>query len=125
LNIYGDTVLSGGSAISVRNKRHRLCLLQEGLLWFLTGGGGAEFLVVGLAFIFVSSCFDVGISEQRIEQAKKIQRIQEYRKNPTLIPIQRLPIPSKPVTSTQREQQPLVDWDTDERYMCFIIERIS
>ncbi|XP_023712198.1 protein FAM219A isoform X4 [Cryptotermes secundus] len=52
--------------------------------------------------------------EQRIEQAKKIQRIQEYKRNPTLIPIQRLPIPSKPVTSSQREQQPLVDWDTDE-----------
>jgi hypothetical protein len=57
----------------------------------------------------------VGIPEQRIEQAKKTQRIQEYRKNPALIPIQRLPIPSKAVTSTHREQQPLVDWDTDER----------
>ncbi|XP_069676996.1 protein FAM219A isoform X4 [Periplaneta americana] len=52
--------------------------------------------------------------EHRIEQAKKIQRIQEYKKNSTLIPIQRLPIPSKAVTSTQREQQPLVDWETDE-----------
>jgi hypothetical protein len=72
--------------------------------------------------MFVSSVsykfyLNVDISEQRIEQAKKIQRIQEYRKNPTLIPIQRLPIPSKAVTSSQREQQPLVDWDTDERYM--------
>jgi hypothetical protein len=72
--------------------------------------------------MFVSSVsyesyFNIGVSEQRIEQAKKIQRIQEYRKNPTLIPIQRLPIPSKAVTSSQREQQPLVDWDTDERWI--------
>jgi hypothetical protein len=65
---------------------------------------------------------NVGVSEQRIEQAKKIQRIQEYRKNPTLIPIQRLPIPSKAVTTTQREQQPLVDWDTDERCIHFIFK---
>jgi hypothetical protein len=62
------------------------------------------------------------ISEQRIEQAKKIQRIQEYKKNPTLIPIQRLPIPSKAVTSAHREQQPLVDWETDERCTLFIVQ---
>jgi hypothetical protein len=61
------------------------------------------------------SCFNIGISEQRIEQAKKIQRGQEYKKNPSLIPIQRLPIPNKTVTRTHREQQPLVDWETDER----------
>ncbi|XP_066995093.1 protein FAM219A isoform X2 [Anabrus simplex] len=52
--------------------------------------------------------------EQRIEQAKKIQRIQEYKKNSSLIPIQRLPIPNKSVSSSPREQQPLVDWETDE-----------
>ena len=55
------------------------------------------------------------ILEQRIEQAKKIQRIQEYKKNSTLIPIQRLPIPSKSSSNAHREQQPLVDWETDER----------
>jgi hypothetical protein len=55
------------------------------------------------------------ISEQRIEQAKKIQRGQEYKRNPNLIPIQRLPIPNKTMTRTHREQQPLVDWETDER----------
>nr|CAD7608199.1 unnamed protein product [Timema genevievae] len=50
--------------------------------------------------------------EQRIEQAKKSQRIQEYKKNPSLIPIQRLPIPGK--LNSSREQQPLVDWESDE-----------
>jgi hypothetical protein len=64
------------------------------------------------------------ISEQRIEQAKKIQRIQEYKKNSTLIPIQRLPIPSKAVTSSQREQQPLVDWETDERCILCIVQSV-
>ncbi|XP_047000243.1 protein FAM219A [Schistocerca americana] len=52
--------------------------------------------------------------EQRIEQAKKNHRLQEYKKNSSLIPIQRLPIPNKPGSSTQREQQPLVEWETDE-----------
>jgi hypothetical protein len=78
--------------------------------------GAASPLITGL--VSSLSCefnLNVDISEQRIEQAKKMQRIQEYRKNPTLIPIQRLPIPSKAVTSSQREQQPLVDWETDER----------
>nr|CAD7262826.1 unnamed protein product [Timema shepardi] len=51
-------------------------------------------------------------AEQRIEQAKKSQRIQDYKKNPSLIPIQRLPIPGK--LNSSREQQPLVDWESDE-----------
>ncbi|XP_063225344.1 protein FAM219A [Bacillus rossius redtenbacheri] len=50
--------------------------------------------------------------EQRIEQAKKTQRIQEYKKNASLIPIQRLPVPHK--SNSAREQQPLVDWQSDD-----------
>jgi hypothetical protein len=67
------------------------------------------------SFVRYESFFDICISEQRIEQAKKIQRGQEYKRNPNLIPIQRLPIPNKAVTRSHREQQPLVDWETDER----------
>uniref|UniRef100_A0A1B6MUG5 Uncharacterized protein n=1 Tax=Graphocephala atropunctata TaxID=36148 RepID=A0A1B6MUG5_9HEMI len=52
--------------------------------------------------------------ERRIEQAKKLQVQNEMKKNPQLIPIQRLPIPtSKPPTSP-RENHPLVDWETDD-----------
>jgi hypothetical protein len=77
-----------------------------------------------LSFVRYESCFNIGISEQRIEQAKKIQRVQEYKKNPSLIPIQRLPIPSKTVTRAHREQQPLVDWETDERWLLLVSQKI-
>ncbi|XP_034245610.1 uncharacterized protein LOC117647800 [Thrips palmi] len=53
--------------------------------------------------------------ERRIEQAKKVQRLQEYKKSSGLIPIQRLPIPSKtPAAATSKEHHPLVDWDSED-----------
>lgn len=66
----------------------------------------------------VSSCIGGNAStrqiqrklEARIEQAKRKHRLQEYKKTTqNLIPIERLPIPGV------KEQQPLVDWETDER----------
>ncbi|RZF41559.1 hypothetical protein LSTR_LSTR000273 [Laodelphax striatellus] len=53
--------------------------------------------------------------ERRIEQAKKIQNTQETKKSPSLIPIQRLPIPcGKASANNIKEQHPLVNWDSDE-----------
>lgn len=60
------------------------------------------------------------ISERRIEQAKKVQRLQEYKKSSGLIPIQRLPIPNKtPSAATSKEHHPLVDWDSEDRFENF------
>ncbi|XP_059489945.1 protein FAM219A [Neocloeon triangulifer] len=54
--------------------------------------------------------------ERRIEQARKSHKAQEYKKGPSLIPIQRLPIPSTKIISAKekREQQPLVEWESDD-----------
>ncbi|KAL0278854.1 UNVERIFIED_CONTAM: hypothetical protein PYX00_000545 [Menopon gallinae] len=57
--------------------------------------------------------------EQRIQEAKKIQKSQQQEQKksnigPNLIPIQRLSIPSKPVSITNKEHLPLVDWDTED-----------
>lgn len=46
--------------------------------------------------------------EARIEHAKRLH--QEYHTTPSLIPIQRLPIPGA------KDHQPLVQWDSDDRY---------
>lgn len=56
-------------------------------------------------------------SEKKISDGKKtkIGQHSEYKKVSTgqnLIPIQRLPIPSK--MAVAKEQLPLVEWDTDE-----------
>lgn len=45
--------------------------------------------------------------EARIEHAKRLH--QEYHTTPSLIPIQRLPIPGA------KDHQPLVQWDSDDR----------
>ncbi|XP_039277264.1 protein FAM219A [Nilaparvata lugens] len=52
--------------------------------------------------------------ERRIEQAKKIHSKQEAKKSPSLIPIQRLPIPGGRPLPNIKEQHPLVNWDSDE-----------
>ncbi|CAB3385136.1 Hypothetical predicted protein [Cloeon dipterum] len=54
--------------------------------------------------------------EKRIEQARKSHKAQEYKKGPSLIPIQRLPIPSTKIISAResKEQQPLVEWGSDD-----------
>lgn len=58
-------------------------------------------------------------SEQRIEQAKKLQKYQQQdlkrqQIGSSLIPIQRLSIPNKTMPILNKENVPLVDWDTDD-----------
>lgn len=47
--------------------------------------------------------------EARIEHAKRLH--QEYSTTPGIIPLQRLSIPG-----AKDQHQPLVQWDTDDRY---------
>lgn len=50
--------------------------------------------------------------EARIEHARRLH--QEYHSTPSLIPIQRLPIPGA------KDHQPLVQWDSDDRYKIYV-----
>lgn len=81
------------------------------------------FLVKRLILIYVCSFKEIFngtyFPERRIEQARKSHRAQEYKKGPSLIPIQRLPIPSTKIISSREtnEQQPLVEWESDDRFV--------